>query len=479
MIVALLKSVKILRKENTIMSEEKHNGHFKKVIGLFGGISLVAGMTIGSGVYYLGSYVLERTDFNFGFALLCWVIGGLISILGGLCFAELGASRPVAGGMTIYLSEAYHPAVGFINGFSGFLITASGSIAALAMAAMSQLQSAFGFSDIWVKVFAIITIVVFTLINLIGAKTGIVVQNISMVVRLIPLVLIIVLGVFMGTQHVDLSLTTAGTSAAGGGITGMISFIGFATFASLWAYEGWTNLNTVGEEMKNPKRDLPLAIIISMIGITLVYTLFQFAIYRVIPAEDVISKVQAGDIYLGNTVAKTLMGNGGLSLVTICILVGILGTVNGDVLVFPRTYYAMSKEGFFPKCFSNINEKTGVPVEATIASSSIAIVLVIFNSLQELTDLLIFVSAMLNALCVAAVLVYRKKFPDLERPYKVPGGTVTVIITLIFFIVLLVNEFVSAPRAALTGLIIPLIGLCVYFYYRKKNGADYKGEGIE
>ena len=123
------------------MEEKKQTGQLKKVIGLFGGISLVAGMTIGSGVYYLGSYVLERTDFSFGLALLCWIIGGIVSILGGLCFAELGASRPVSGGMTVYLSEAYHPALGFINGFSGFILTGSGSIASLAMAAVTGYHS--------------------------------------------------------------------------------------------------------------------------------------------------------------------------------------------------------------------------------------------------------------------------------------------------------------------------------------------------
>lgn len=459
--------------------EQKNNGQFKKVIGLFGGISLVAGMTIGSGVYYLGSYVLERTGFNFGLALLCWVIGGVVSILGGLCFAELGASRPVAGGSTIYLKEAYHPSVGFIQGFSFFILTGSGSTASLAMAATTQLQSVFSFSDIWVKVLAILLIVVFTIINIKGVKEGVVVQNITMVVRLIPLFLLIILGLILGHETVDMTMSTAGVEGAGTGFTGYVSVIAFATFASLWAYEGWNNLNTVGEEMKNPKKDLPRAIIISLLGITAVYTLFQYALYKVIPAEEVVSSIQAGDIYLGNTVAKLLMGNGGLTLVTVCVLVGILGTMNGGILVFPRMYYAMAKEGYGPKRWAHLDEKSGVPVEATIAASVMGIILVIFNSLQQLTDLLIFLSAILNVLAILAVLIYRKKFPELERPYKVPGGAVTVIITLILFMVLLVNTFVDAPRAGLIGLIVPAIGFVLYLYYRKRNGKDFSGDGIE
>lgn len=460
--------------------EEKKGGQFKKVIGLFGGISLVAGMTIGSGVYYLGSYVLERTDFSFGLALLCWVIGGVISMLGGLCFAELGASRPVAGGMTIYLSEAYHPALGFINGFSCFVLTCSGSIASLAMAAVTGFKGTFGLSELAIKVIAILIIVFFTALNLRGAKLGVAFQNFTMVARVIPLILIIILGLFMGDQSVDLSLSVEGTRAEGGGISGVISLIGFATFASLWAYEGWTNLNTVGEEMKNPKRDLPLAIIISLGFITLVYTLFQFAIYRVLPTDTVISMVQSGDIYLGNAVAEKLMGGFGKGLILAGMTIGILGTVNGDVLIFPRTYYAMAKEGFFPKKLAEIDEKSGVPVAATLASSAMSILLVVFNSLQSLTDLLITLSALLNVMCVGAVIIYRKKYPNLERPYKVWGGIPTVILTIVFFGILLVNNFIEAPLASLEGLAIPVIGLFFYAYFKKKNGGnDYRGEGIE
>ena len=452
------------------MEEKKQNGQFKKVIGLFGGISLVAGMTIGSGVYYLGSYVLERTDFSFGLALLCWIIGGIVSIMGGLCFAELGASRPVAGGMTVYLSEAYHPAVGFVNGFSCFVLTCSGSIAGLAMAAVEGFRGTFGLNDLAVKIIAILIIIFFTAINLKGAKLGVAFQNFTMVARVVPLILIILVGVFMGDQSVDLSISMEGTRAEGHGITGAISMIGFATFASLWAYEGWTNLNTVGEEMKNPKRDLPLAIIISMFGITAIYTLFQFAIYRVLPADQIVGMIEGGDIYLGNAVAQTLMGGTGKALILAGMTIGILGTVNGDVLVFPRTYYAMAKSGYFPKKFAELDEKTGVPVSATLASSAIAIVLVVFNSLQSLTDLLITLSALLNVLCISAVLIYRKKYPKLDRPYKVWGGAVTVILTIILYAVLLINNFIEAPMAAVAGLGIPAVGMFVYFYYHKKNG---------
>lgn len=446
----------------------KTGGHLKKELGVFSGVSLVAGMTIGSGIYYLGSYVLERTNMSMGMALVCWLIGGVVSILGGLCFAELGAEMPVTGGLTTYLSKAYHPMFGFINGFSGFLITCSGSIAALALAAVTPFAEEFGLSDWAVKGIAIGIIVVFTLLNLRGVKIAAFFQNFTMVARVVPLALIIIIGLFFGTESPDLNPSTAFGGEAPG-ITGVIKLIGYATFASLWAYEGWTNLNTVAGEMKRPKRDIPLAIIISMGAITLIYTLFNLAIYRVIPASEVNAMIADGDIYLGNETATRVMGNVGKWIVLVGMTIGIIGTVNGDCLVFPRTYYAMARGGYFFKALGDVNER-GVPAKALLASSAMSILLVLFNSLQSLTDWLITVGALINLLAIIAVLIFRKKFPDMERPYKVWGGVPVIIITILCFVVLLVNNFVSDPATSLKGLIIIAICVPVYFIFRKANG---------
>ena len=453
------------------MNNNKHSGgKLKKELGLFSGVSLVAGMTIGSGIYYLGSYVLERTHMSMGMALVCWLVGGIISILGGLCFAELGAEMPVTGGLTTYLSKAYHPMLGFINGFSGFLLTCSGSIAALALAAVTAFAEQWNLSPLAVKLIAIGIIVVFTLLNLRGVKFGAAFQNFSMVVRVIPLVLVICIGLFFGKETPDLNPATAFTNGGiSPSIANIIKLIGYATFASLWAYEGWTNLNTVAGEMKKPRRDIPMAIILSMGFITLVYTLFNLAIYRVIPAAEVNSLIADGNLYLGTETATRVLGGFGKWIVLIGMTVGIIGTVNGDCLVFPRTYYAMAKGGFFFKKLGEVNDK-GVPGNAILASSAMAIVLVCFNSLQTLTDWLITVSALINLMAVIAVLVFRFKFPEMERPYKVWGGVPVIVLTSIFFLVLLINNFVSDPITSLKGLIIIAICVPFYFLFRKMNG---------
>ncbi|MBQ1362536.1 MAG: amino acid permease, partial [Oscillospiraceae bacterium] len=341
-------------------TENKNSRHLRRALGLFSGVSLVAGLTIGSGIYYLGNYVLQRTNMSLGMALICWIVGGVVSILGGLCFAELGAEMPVTGGLTTYLSKAYHPALGFVNGFSAFLLTASGSIAALALAAGNAVNGmAGGVLSLWtVKCVAIGLIVLFTVLNLRGIKGAAIFQNLSMIVRFLPLALVIVLGLLFGQQNPDLSPATAFTEGQSVTAASVIKMVGFATFASLWAYEGWTELNIVAGEMKRPRKDIPLAIILSMGAITLIYTLFNLAIYRILPHSEIVSVIEANeDSYLGQIAAERIMGSAGKWIVLIGMFAGIVGIVNGDVMVFPRTYYAMAKGGFFFRKMGEINEK--------------------------------------------------------------------------------------------------------------------------
>lgn len=167
------------------MSNQKNiaaeNGEFKKEISVFGGVSIVAGIMIGSGIFYLGSYVLQRANYDTGVALLCWLVGGVISLLGALCFSELGSSMPKAGGLTVYLNEVYHPVVGYMYGFSQWLIASPGSISAVAIAIPTALVEFFpGMGDMHIKSIAIVLIILFTLYNILGVKEASVMANITM-----------------------------------------------------------------------------------------------------------------------------------------------------------------------------------------------------------------------------------------------------------------------------------------------------------
>lgn len=431
---------------------------FKKEIGVFGGISIIGGIMIGSGIFYLGSYVLERTDMSMGLALLCWVIGGLVSILGGLCFAELGACDSRAGGMVVYMNRAYHPSVGYSFGFTSWVISGSGSIAALAIALPTALANFFHLSDMATKIIAIILIIALTAYNCFGIKLGSILQNVSMVAKCIPIAIILFAGLILGKEHPDLSLVPEGTDPTFGGMIGMIAF---ATVATLWAYEGWTNLNPVAEEMKNPGKDLPKALILGIGVITVIYALFNFAIYKVLPADQVVSSIESGDIYLGTQVADKLFGGAGGGLILATQLIAIFGSLNGMIIAFPRYYYDMAAEKHFFKNHAKLN-KFGVPQVALISQAVISCILVMLRSLDELTSLVVFAGMLYNVLVIAAVVVYRKKFPDLKRPYKAWGYPVTVVIAIILFFALMVNTLVEDPKTAITGLIVPVMGLILW-----------------
>lgn len=436
---------------------------FKREIGVFGGVSILGGIMIGSGIFYLGSYVLMRTEFSMGLALLCWIIGGLVSMLGGLCFAELGAADPKAGGMSVYLSRAYHPIVGYMNGFTSLLLSGAGSIAAVAIALPKALQSMFpSITETHTKIVAIVLIVGLTVYNLFGVKLGAILQNVSMVAKLIPIGIIMIGALIFGKQSPNLSLIPASGNPGFGGMIGMIAF---ATVATLWAYEGWTNLNSVAEEMKNPQKNLPRAIIIAIGGITVIYTLFNFSIYRYIPADTIQSLINADQLYLGTEVAKGLMNNFGGTLVTLGMVISMFGSLNGMILAFPRVYYYMGVEGHFFSFYGKLHPKYRVPTAALIGQAVISIVLVLLRNLNQLTSLVTFAGMFFNVMVVFAVYVYRKKFPDLERPYKIFGYPVTLIISVALYLALLINTFNEDPVTSMIGLIVPALGALSYLLF--------------
>ena len=228
---------------------------FSRDVTLFGGISILAGIMIGSGVFYLGSYVLIRSGMSMGLALIVWIVGGLVTLLSGLCYAELGTMMPKAGGGYVYLREAFGERVAYMSGMSTFIIGSSGSIAGLAIALPQALTSIFPMTELQCKLFAVLMVVLLTAVNYRGVKFGAAIQNVFMVGKLIPLVLIIICGIAMGQQTPDLTPVPAG----GASIGEILSMVAFGVVATLWAFEGWTNLNTISEEIQEPRKNIPRA----------------------------------------------------------------------------------------------------------------------------------------------------------------------------------------------------------------------------
>ena len=456
-----------IRQEEALSSEKTE---FKREVGLFGGISVLAGIMIGSGIFYIGGIVLLRCGMSLGLALLVWVIGGLITLMSGICYAELGAMMPKAGGSYVYLREAYGEKVAFMSGFSNFILGSSGSIAALAVAfsaAIASLvpESAFAGSELMQKGLGIAMVIVLTAINIFGIKLGSTVQNIFMILKMLPIALILICGLIMGTETPDLTMMPQGDV----NLPAVIGMMAYGVVATMWAYEGWMNLNGIAEEIKKPSRNIPLAIIFSIVGVTALYVLFNFAVYRVLPYATIVSMIDSGNNYLGTEAANVLFGNAGGIIVAIAMVLAIFNSLNGCVMVFPRTYYAMAKDGAFFKSLGKLHPEYRTPVNALIVSALVSIALICTRNLSQLTSLVAFCGMIFNSLVFYAVKVFRKKYPDMKRPYKVWFYPVLIYVIIAIMAGLAINTFVEDPITSVIGLAVPAVGLVLYELVFKKS----------
>lgn len=399
--------------------------------------------------------------------MICWIIGGLISLCGGLCYAELGAAMPKAGGKMVYLNESYHPVVGFMCGFTDWLVGGPGSNAAVAIALMAVFKTFFNISEFGIKVAAIVLIIGLTVYNLYGVKWASRIQSISMVAKLIPIALIMFVALFAGKVSPNLSLGSASTYATSNS-TSVFSMMAIAIVAALWAYDGWNNLNTVAEEIKNPKRNLPLALIIGIGGITFIYTLFNFAIMRVLPHDEIVKMINNNDLYLGTAVAKKIFGGAGVTIVSVAMILSMFGCLNGMIMAQPRLYYEMAVDGHFFSSFKKLHPKYKVPTAAIIVQGILSVALVCLRNLDQLTNLVVITGMIFNIMVILAVPILRRKYPNIERPYKVWLYPVTVIISAVVLTALTVQGVMDDPVNGAIGLSVPALGALTYYIFDRK-----------
>lgn len=437
----------------------------RREVGLGGGMSVLAGIMIGSGIFYIGAIVLQRSGMSPGLALLVWLIGGLVTLLSGLCYAELGAMMPKAGGNYVYLRETYGERIAFISGFANFTLGNSGSIAALGVAFASALATFVPLDSLAQKIIAIIAVIVLSLVNIRGIRNAAWVNNLFMILKLAPIALILFAGLFLGEQHPDLLTLPAQMPSIGS----LLSMIGFAVIATLWAYEGWTNLNVIAEEIRDPHRNIPLAIILSIVGVTILYVLFNYAIFRVLPFETIVAMVSSENFYLGTAVAQNLFGSTGLVIVGLAMVLAMFSSLSGCVMVFPRMYYAMARDGaFFASC-AKLHPTYRTPVNAILASSGVAILLICFRSLSELTSLVAVTGMVFHGMTFYSVILLRKKYPTMERPYRVWLYPFTVFLIIAIMIGLTINTIINDPMTALLGVVVPVIGWVLYEKFIRQN----------
>lgn len=440
----------------------------RREMGLFSSSNVLIGIMVGSGIFYLGSIVLERAGMSLGLALLIWVVGGLVTLLSGLCFAELGAMMPRAGGGYVYVRESYGDYLAFISSTANFIFSSCGSTAAIAVAFATNISAFVGISELQIKIIAVSSVVLLTVINILGVKQGSFVQNFFTVGKLIPIVIILAAGLFMGKEMPNLTLTPV--TAEPVSIVSLLSMIAFGVIATMWAYEGWTSLNVISEEIKNPQRNIPRAIMLSITSVTVLYVLFNFAIYRILPYETIVSSINGGDIHLGTTAARSLFGSAGGTLVSICMAIAVFGALNGCVLVLPRACFAIARDGMFPRSWAKIHPKYQTPYMALIVHMVIACALIFTRNLNQITALVTFTGMICNIFTFTSVLSLRKKYPDMERPYRVNTGIVYV--TILVMIALAINGFLSDINTSLISLSVPAVCSVIYVVMKKRQSMN-------
>ncbi|MGJ7909887.1 APC family permease [Neobacillus sp. LXY-1] len=428
----------------------------KKNIGFSVATTLVIGTVIGSGIFMKPGIVIASTGSSTA-ALWAWIIGGIITLASGLTIAEVSVKIPKTGGLYAYIEDVYGKFWGFLCGWVQTLIYGPAIMGTLGLYFGSLVAGLFGYSQHSYTIIGIITILFLGFMNLLGTQYGGLIQNISTIGKLIPIVLIAVFGIFKG----DVQILNMGS-----GVHHSIS-MGAAVLATLFAYDGWMNVGFMAGEMKNPGKTLPKAIITGIAVVIAAYILVNIAMLHVLPASKI---VELGP-NAASTAASILFGNVGGNLITIGILVSIFGCLNGKILTFPRIPFAMAVDGFLPgsKSLSYVHPKYKTPVGATISQMAIAIIMMLVSNPDKLSDIAMFSVFIFYGLAFFAVFILRKREKEETNLYKVPLYPITPLIATLGALYIVGSTLINSPTDALLSIGITIIGIPIYLKLNSKK----------
>ncbi len=431
----------------------------ERVLSLLDATMINVGGIIGSGIFMVPATVAFFTGSTSLFFLV-WILGGIVSLFGALSVAELGAAMPQAGGQYVYLNEAYGPIWGYLYGWSAVAVINTASIAAVGVAFSEYLGFFFPISDASIKGIAVVTIVLLTIINIVDVKSGARFQNLFTLSKLGAIFGIILLGLVMeGGTNQNLSPIFSDKP-----FIGLIGPLGLAMVSVLWTFDGWIFITYVAGEVKNPGRNIPLSLIFCMLIVVSVYLLLNYVLLFILGFTGM-----NGSELVVSDAASVFLGNKGAAVVTLIILISLIGANNGFVLSSARINYAMARDKLFFNQAAQIHSRFKSPANALIIQCVWACLLTFTGTFNQLITYIIFTSWIFYGMSAGAVIILRKKKPDMDRPYKTPAYPWIPIIFIFFAIFLTINTIMEAPRDATIGAGIILAGLPLYYYW-KKNG---------
>jgi len=427
-------------------------------------VLLVIGSVIGSGIFLVPGVILRQVDQSVGMASLVWIAGGFLSLLGALSYGELASMRPESGGLYIYVRDSFGPLAAFLYGWSMFLAIASGTIASIAVAFSTYLGAVIPLTPLAAKIIALAVIAVITVVNIWGTRQSSDLQNWTTVIKAALILgisgILLVLG--HGYSTVLPSLWTSSPSIS------LFSKFGLAIIAVLWAYEGWQFVTYCAGETVNPQKDFPRALTWSVVFLALLYLLANAGYLAALGANN----AAASDTIAADAIAAVLNPSSA-KLIALTILISVFSSINSVSLTAPRVFFAMAADGLFFRKLAEVHPRFRTPAFAVLALGLWSSVLACLGQFQQLVNYTMFVAWIFYGLGAASVFAYRRKFPDLPRPFRVPGYPWTPALFVAAAALLVGNVIVSTPRNAAIGLSIVAIGIPAYFLWKNRPPTEH------
>ena len=440
-------------------SDMAEQSNLKRVLSLTDATMINVGGILGSGIFMVPATVALYT-LSSSLFFLVWIIGGVVSLFGALSVAELGAAMPKAGGQYVFLNKAYGPLWGFLYGWTAVAVINTASIAAVAMAFSEYLGFFFVLNPFEVKSIAIVSILILTIINIVDVKSGARFQNLFTYTKITAISIVIFLGLSLdGGSSNNLFPFLSDSS-----FSSLIGPLGLAMVAVLWTFDGWIFVTYVAGEVKDPGKNIPLSIILCMVIVVSIYLTLNYVLVYVLGFDKMI-----GSELVMSDAALVFLGNKGAAIITVIILISLIGANNGFVLTSARINYAMARDGLFFKQAAIIHKKFKSPANALLMQCVWSSILTLTGTFNQLITYIIFASWIFYAMSAGAVIVLRKKLPDLKRPYQIPLYPWIPIIFILFAVFLTINTILEAPRDAAIGSVLILAGLPFYRYWKNNE----------
>ncbi len=446
------------------------HAELSRELGVSHASAVVVGTIIGSGIFLVPAEMMQAVG-SAKLVYLAWLVGGLLSFFGALTYAELGAMKPQAGGEYVYVRDAYGPLAGFLYAWTWFVIAKPASVATIATGLVRILGTfaifsffsanavSVPFSITWGQLVAIGAAILISVLNYLGIKKAGEFQLIFTILKVVIIVGIVTVCFtsYMGSWS---NFATAFTGAKGG-VAGFMA----ALVAALWAYDGWNDLNMVAGEIKNPGRNIPIALIAGVATVGLLYVLVNAAVQYVLPA----SAIAASPRPASDAVAL-VFGRLGASIVSGGMAISMLVTLNGTVMSGARVPYAVARDGYFFSALAEVHPRFRTPSMALVVQALLSIALLLLGAnFRQLFSLAIFAEWLFYMIAGSTVFVFRRREPDALRPYRMVGYPVVPALFMAAAAFLLYYTFRGEWPNSFYGLLVILAGAPLFWWFRRRR----------